>query len=70
MKKEQSNTQLPLDFSINQTSPAELEKNLQPFAPNLTLVKNLQLDKPTDNDLKVRNRNLQRIVEYSKSLSW
>jgi hypothetical protein len=70
MKKKHSSTQLPLDLSVSETPPVEVEKKLHSSTPRLTLVKNMQVEKPIDNELEVRNRNLQRIVEHSKSLSW
>jgi uncharacterized lipoprotein len=70
MKKKHSNTQLPLDLSSTKTSSENEEKVLRPSAPQLTIVKNSELKNFSNEESQIRNRNLQRIVDYSNSLSW
>jgi hypothetical protein len=70
MKKKHSNTQLPLDLSSIETSSEEEKKMLRPSAPQLTIVKNPKFQNLANEESEIRNRNLQRIVDYSNSLSW
>jgi hypothetical protein len=70
MKKKHSNTQLPLDLSSIETSSEEGKKMLRPSAPQLTIVKNSKFQNLANEESEIRNRNLQRIVDYSNSLSW